>query len=413
MNDSLAVRIRKSRLEEVLFLLLFFAWFTLDFVFNLNVEDYSWATATEYRAWFRPIKYLIALYIFLFRKYSLRDWFIIACVGAFLYYNAKRSTVLYNYYTFYYDLFYAWLFIAAAKREDIDRVLKLTAILSLVYLAAAVIFPFTGAVPNMVDVREGKLDRYAFSFTHPNQLGFRFFIMMACFIWWQRNSWNRRHVILCTVALIIFQLVVGSKTATLGMLLLILAVSLQIPFGRLDEEKRRIVLIGIAVGTTALNISLLIMGVFFKDTGVMHLANEFLTGRLGLAHQAFEEFGISWLGQKVQLLRPERIIAGIGPSVIAVDSAYAHLLVRQGIAVTVLALFGFFWIHLKAARRGCFLETVFLSVIALYGSSEQMFYWAMGNVFLIMMTDLFPNNDRDDTVIGHVLRLIKSMLIKK
>ena len=117
MNDSLAVRIRKSRLEEVLFLLLFFAWFTLDFVFNLNVEDYSWATATEYRAWFRPIKYLIALYIFLFRKYSLRGWFIIACVGAFLYYNAKRSTVLYNYYTFYYDLFYAWLFIAAPKRQ--------------------------------------------------------------------------------------------------------------------------------------------------------------------------------------------------------------------------------------------------------------------------------------------------------
>ena len=151
---------RAEKLENIVFLVLFIAWFTLDFLFNIDIDSFSWSTEANYLHLLSPIKYCMMIYIFLFRRYSVRNWIIIFGVGILLFVSARRSE--------YYVILYAWLFIVAAKPEMIDRVIRVTFFLSLLYVILTVISALTGVLPNTFN-RRGTEIRMALGFTHPNQ----------------------------------------------------------------------------------------------------------------------------------------------------------------------------------------------------------------------------------------------------
>ena len=399
---------RRTKTDEIIFFLLFFFWFTLDFIFSMKVEDFAWATADVYRAWFRPIKYLSALYIFLFRKYHLKDWLVIVLVAALLYFTARRSEVLHDLDTSYFDLFHAWLFIVMAKREYLDKTIKLTAILSFFYISAAAVLALSGVLVHLVYYR-GTTARMALGFTHPNVFGFRVMIMILCYLWWRRGRSRWYDYAPTTIIVFFTWYFTRSRTSVLCVVIVIFAVFLKKTYEKLNNRIRTVFLKTIVWGTLTLNILLFLLGIVYMENPVVKLLNTALSERLKYANMAYLEFGFNWFGQKVFLGRPERMANGFPSDPVIVDNAYFHMFLRQGILVGIIVCTALFLCHLKAARRGNYLETIILAVLFLYGSSEHMVLWAMGNVFLLFLTELFSHDERDATLPKAGMEVAKSI----
>ena len=388
---------RAEKLENIVFLVLFIAWFTLDFLFNIDIDSFSWSTEANYLHLLSPIKYCMMIYIFLFRRYSVRNWIIIFGVGILLFVSARRSE--------YYVILYAWLFIVAAKPEMIDRVIRVTFFLSLLYVILTVISALTGVLPNTFN-RRGTEIRMALGFTHPNQLAFRILILAGCYTWLRRSSWRWMDDLVLFLVILILRFIANSLTSTLCAGLLLMAMLFRFIYTKLDGRWRSGVLWIIVMGTFCLNALFFILTFCYSDSGFTKTVSDIMSRRLEFGHQAFKDFGVSFLGQVVYLTKGEREFAGLAEELI-VDNAYIHLLLREGILVFLIVNAGYFLCQVKAVKRNDYYTTVLLAIMAFYGSGETMLFWAMGNVFLIFLTDLFRHTDRDATIWEHGSKLLK------
>ena len=390
---------RSFQLEDLLFFVLFFLWFSLDFLYSLEIQMFAWGVNPVYLRLLSPLKHAVAAYILLFRRYSVREWLIIAAVAVLLFFSARRSG--------YYDIFYAWLFVTAAKRENVDRTIDLAGVLSFIYVMASIILSLTGLIPDTLYYR-GEMIRHSFGFPHPNQMGFRIFIMMACMIWRTHGKMSGWSYLCITGVAVFVWLVANSRTACASIMMLALLGILRPYLKSLERRKLRSLLVFVTFAAAVANLALILVTVFYVDSGIMRILNKLLSDRLAFGHEALMEFGTSFLGQIAYLTRSERAFAGLGGEII-VDSIYGNMILRCGMAVFLLVVAGYIFSMLKASDEGDYLTVFFLAVMACYGTIEQMAGWPMWNVFLVLLTDLFPRSEEGRTIFGHC----KTLLVRR
>lgn len=387
-------------LGRTAFFAIFVLWFTIEYVYGINVFKFSWGTNAAYLRIMSPVKYIFVLYIALFKKYDLKTWFIIAAVSALLFVSARISH--------FYDIFYAWLFLVAAKGEDSEKIIKLSAILLTVYLVVTVSLAAFGVLDNVTFSRPNEVVRYSYGFQHPNQLGFRLFMLLACLLYICRDRLRIWHFAAAAAVAAVSWIVLNSRAQIICIFMAAGLAALKKPFDRLALKKQTWILRGMLAVSACAAVLMLAETFLFENTGLMHLANKALSNRFGFSRAACDEWGVKLLGQRIFITMSERASVGLTGEII-VDSAFVNILLRAGVIAAALFIIGYNLSLSAHMKRNDYSKCAVMMLMSVYGMIELMPYMPMWNVFLLFLSDAVPNQSSDRTV----FRTLKDLFTKK
>lgn len=385
----------KRRIEDFLFFALFFSWFSLDFIYSAEIGNYTWGTQSMYLHLLSPIKYMLIFYILLFCRYNWKQWVVIGVTAAVLFYSARNSEM--------YNLFYVWLFIISAKGRKTDRILKAVILLSASFLFFIIGASLTGFLQNNIITRKDII-RYSLGFPHPNQLGFRFFILSSAILFVKREKLRAYHYIVPAISVIITFFVTNSRTASICIAAVTAVALFSKAFSGMKKQTKKAILF-VCVGLALFfNIVPLIMSVFYQDNGIFGFADKMLSHRLLYSNTAFREFGTCLFGQKIYVTHTERLLAGLGEEII-IDNAYINILMRCGIIVYLLFSLGYSYSMMRHALLEDYFATLFMMIMAAYGAIELMFCQPMWNVYLLLIGNVFTDTPMARTIPKYILQL--------
>lgn len=394
---------KMKKFENRVYFVLFVLWFTLDFVYSTSIGKYNWGSKAYYLQILSILKYFLCFYIIALKKYSWKEWIILAGVSALFFVSGRNSQ--------YYDVFYGWLFIAASKDIPFKKIAKYTAIMSVVYLSLTVVFALTGLIDNPVYYRTelsgisklAQRPRYALGFEHPNGFGFRMFILIFCCLYLKKDKTLRIYdYLLIAGAVAIGWFVLNSKTTCICILFSVLGFLFVKRFETCNAFWKKTILY-MMVGTSLFgNIISVLLSLVYTKKGIPLFFNRLLTGRIELGNRVYREYGISLLGQQAFLTKSERAAAGLRGEII-LDNAYHTMLFRFGLIIYILFTAIYIYAMVKQIRTNKYWNVFCLMLMALYGIIEQFYYMPMWNIFLLLLAEIFASDRNNETLIPESL----------
>lgn len=405
--------------QELFFLVLFAVWFSLDYFYSLNLGKYVIGRNTYYLRFLSPLKYAAILYVALFRflpsalrglgvsgsvrssgmkenapeqrsvsckNRSFRDLAVLlaeTAVLAFLFLTGRRSG--------FYELFYAFLLIIAAKDVRFEKVVKLTAVLLAVYLPLTYLasrFGILDEVEGEELVRNGIIRR-GFGFQHPNHIAFRYMILHCCLCYlFQDESYRSgKSVLLYLFTAFVLYLAWTYQNSRCTIICIVIMTAIFLfrgVFAKLDARAGKALLMLLVFGALVI-VAFSVAGTLrYEGTGFLAAADRILSCRLSYGKNAVNEFGLSVFGRVIALTKSERAAAGLGEEII-IDCAYVNILLRAGIAALVVfaaACLAGMWKH---ASRVHYFETCILFLMVCAGAIELDMYQVTSNIFLLLI----------------------------
>lgn len=147
---------------------------------------------------------------------------------------------------------------------------------------------------------------------------------------------------------------------------------------------------------TALIFSILsILAVYKYDQGsqIWMSLNNFFTGRITLAKNAVDTYGITWFGSKVSWITTEKAaIENVATNVI--DNGYLRLLIIYGIIPFVLFIIGLTLLIKRKVKENSMDQVFCIILFLIYGFMEAALFNPQINVFLLLIGELVYINIR-------------------
>ena len=235
------------------------------------------------------------------------------------------------------------IFIFAARDIPFRKLAKFSMI-AIAFLGTLVImFAAIGAIPNASYISETRVTRYAIGFTHPN-VGPMFFIFV--FMEWAYLRGERFSISDAAGILLLEGVLFYYTNCRTTLIMTVMLVITMLAFRYYSPKKglpTPMIIIWSGIAAILAAFSIIISLIYTPDVGWMEEANHILSGRLALSHRAFEEYGVSWLGQTIVFGKPSNYDVMTGawverPNSLIVDNMYVRQIISCGIVFSVMAL---------------------------------------------------------------------------
>ena len=280
-------------------------------------------------------------------------------------------------------LFWVALFVVCSHGVRLRPLAWLSFSLSLVTVATAMAFAGAGIIENVVTTRAG-VTRYAMGFSHANFLGLYLLIACMSFSVLRFGKNPLPDLALIGVADAINLATADSRTTVL---LSALQAALLVTFYVLRSEtaRRRARFCFGAVVFLAVALSIYFM-VFFDASSAWQAAlNDFLSGRLNLAHRYFLMQPLTLLGSDFSGYAPIYWENGKTYAFV-VDNAWCHLILRFGVLPAFAFITGYGLLLLRMLRGKRWDALLFgIVLMAVYGFSETLGVRFECNYFLFAL----------------------------
>lgn len=365
-------------LEENLLVLVYAIWFSLEFLSTSMLSELSsFQWYLEMINSLAYLKYFLLGCVLLLRKRTLKQWCIISLIAVLLFITAAQAE--------YIILFSAYLLICAVEERDIRKLIKVTAVLSAFLIFLIISLSLSGVIKNLFFERKG-YSRYALGFEHPNNLGFRVFIMVACWFWLRKDCIKIWDYVICVAMIIFVWAIPNSWTACMGMAAVMLMALIKPIYNKMGDSLKKTVLIGMSAVACISNFGVVLTSIWFRNGGILAALNKLLSGRLYLSKEAIDYYGVHIWGQVT-----DNVIYNPQSKTIIVDCGYVSILLSFGIIVYLLVSFLYVYSMYKEARNLHFENVCFLMIISLYMINEKACYLIYQNVLLVLIAVPFFN----------------------
>jgi len=313
------------------------------------------------------------------RTYSKRELFLIAgisvpiVIAAFL--SGNKS------------LLAAWMFLAAAKNEDMDRALHMAYRMLLFGIPAVFLLCFFGFIEDNVLIMR-QVQRYSLGFVHPNTLGMRIFQLILCHCYIHRERLGVIHYLSVVFAVLFVYKFPNSQTVCICLLFFLFLLLLSRFLSGRKRNLWGIYAKCLVAGAVLANVASLFLSFFdvSRNPVLAHL-NVWMSSRFACANRVWALYGVSFLGQKIYVSEEERKLAGITEK-LWLDNAYMSILLRHGIVTFLLFSIGYVWLMKYAAAQKKYMLLTVLFLFAVYGIMETGMYAIGQNLFLLFFADL-------------------------
>lgn len=398
----------RSKYEERLFLIAFSCY-----VFA------TWFSSTGYQSflgldynWFRRILYGISL-LCLAGKYilqgnSLKEHLLVATVGtAFLISAFVSGSHL---------LIWCYAFVACARHTSIKPISFCIFLVLIIVGAITFTGYFLGAIPSYdLASTATRGTRYSLGFSHPNTLAFYLLTFQLAWISMRREFLGLRDLTFLIVFALSAHFLTFSRTADGAFTLLIVCViSLLIRTYHSTSKNHgrdsipQPLLIAIFAAIFAIVAFSIFSMLFYDGSNPVWLKLDSISsGRLHLAHQYFNESGITAFGQSFEDSAVQNTDIHSDDITFLVDNLYCNVLLRYGLVSWILSFSGVIVAlnHLK--RNGQYAWLLGISMFLLVGLFEALFFKPSFNYFVLglhmsLYKDDISNSAWDNSSLSNV-----------
>ncbi|WP_029231737.1 hypothetical protein [Butyrivibrio sp. VCB2006] len=317
---------------------------------------------------------LLVINIVFFHKYTPRDIGIIV-LGTLLIgiatINSKNNSLM-----------AAWIFVVASKNVPFNRIVRMVYLSQLMAFGIVIYLFFRGYIDDKVFLR-GDITRHSLGFTHPNQLGVMLFLLAAYRLYNRKDKLNGFDVLLTLFMAYFVYKVPNCNTSFYALVILGIIVFIHVMTVRLGGNLEKLSIVYIATAVIVNAISIIFSTCNPTANPLVKKFDYFMSLRFSLCYKTYRYYGISWLGQDVQLF-VNKIATGKFYH-FWLDNSYMALLLRYGIVVYVCfsCVYVVAMIHQKKKKDYLLIEIMCL--YAIYGVMENNFFSISQNIFLILL----------------------------
>lgn len=377
----MSLRIKTKVHKPSYFMCVILFWCTTEMLFSMRLEStigiQTVGTLNTIQSYI--VLGLLLIQIVCFQRYQKRDLVRIAiCVVVVM-----VATVCSGFNNQFMSL---TLFVIAAKNEKLEDVIRIIYKVSLVMIPIIILLGLTGIIENYTLYRDA-MPRYSLGFSHPNYLGRRIYVLVACrfYLRFQKLKWS--DYLLAAAAVVFCYIVPNSMTATLLLALLILLTLAYKAAQKVNAERTFLyVLIFFAVASNV--VSLVLGSIDLSRYPVLSLLDTSLHGRFSTGYVALKTYGVNLFGHEVYTYKQANDLGlSLNKYIYYLDNSYYNILYRYGLVVYIG--FSYFYIYnmvLQTRKKNAIL-VIFLFIIALYAIEETELYNLATNIFLLSLSD--------------------------
>ncbi len=371
----------KIRIPDYYMCVLIF-WFGTEFLLGTTLKSFL-GVSTEFLNQLQAyiVLGLVLIQIVAFQNYTVKEIVMIATVSVLIIIAVIRSGEI--------VLMSFWVFVIAGKNIDFDRVVRMIYRMCWILTIFVIALYYIGVLEDYT-VYRGTIFRSSLGFSHPNMLGQRLFLLVACHFYLRFHTLDLRDYLLAVAACIFCYVVPNSQTAVILLLAMIVGIFIYKIFQRMGKELW--FMGGLIVASAGCNvISILLSSIDVRKNQTLWLLNVLLSRRFSACHTILQLYGVSWFGQKVYITANERALVGIKQALYC-DNAYCSILVTYGIIV--YALFSCIYLYnmyLQIKKQKVAL-VFFLFLISVYGIMEHTLFALSANIFLLTLKDVIYRN---------------------
>lgn len=376
------------KIQKNPFTIIFILWYATEILFNTTLTEIMGIAKVQLNSIINYLVLGVLLFqIIIFQKYKVREIVLIIFITIPIVVSAVSSS--------YLSLLSTWMFIVAAKKTELERIINIAYKILLVMLPLVIGLHFLGYIDEIVFVRNSVI-RHSLGFSHPNQLGLRIFQLVACRCYLRRTNFKVADFIFILFAALFVYLIPNSQTAYICIFILFVLLLIYIFIEKYNKELLGIYMNGLLIMTIFFNfISVLCSVVGVNGSPIIKKVNDFISLRFSRCHRIFQMYGVTFWGQKIYVSMEERKLAGLSVTeILYLDNAYMTLLIRLGIlSYSIFSIIIIISMIYYKKRKYVTLLIIF-SVYALYGVMESGWFLMTHNIFLIAISNVLYGKEK-------------------
>lgn len=373
--------INKVKDSELLFYLAYVIW-TVNFVINQTYYSDILPVSEIYNI------LRVVIYLLLYTKFiidnpynkKILSFIIIMGLVFITTINSKLVSIM--------EIF---LFIYSARNIDIKRIIKISLILHISLMIIIVVSSFIGIIENNVWYREDNSIRYGIGYRYTTFLANYFFhiVLMYVFLKELKNV-----TLVECISIIIINKVIYYYTDTKAVFYLVnLAIIMLYIYSKnnviLEKTFIQKNICKYCFPIFAL-ITILITKSYTSSNYILNIMNKVLTGRLSLGKLAYDQYGISILGQPIIWNTGNIGVDEWGIQVYNyVDSSYVNILLNFGLVILIFICIGFVIVGKEAVKMNNINLYIVLIFIALHSITDPQLIELGYNPFILMISVIF------------------------
>jgi hypothetical protein len=365
---------RRDKIGQWLIYLATFLWFGFEILVYSKVKNIAWWKVSEVNTYITMIVLILLVsYIFFFQEYSYYEVIIILAISVVVCVSTVRSGRN--------EIMSTWLFVMVAKKIDLDKIVFISYFALLIFSATVIYLYLIGEIDETVLYRGGRL-RHSLGFIHPNYLGIRCFQFITAHIYLRRNKIAIWDYILIGGAIYFVAAVSNCQTSYYALATLLVFLMLDRLFSYFigGRELYLKVLVLLALLVNCVSVALTYIDVMKYP--VLQTLDEYLSRRFSCCHKVMNFYGISLLGQQVQIYG---VHFGQIYNKYFLDMAYSALIIRYGLIVYVLISSMYICSMIISRKNNNPMLVIILCLYAIYGIMENTMFSLRQNIFLIAM----------------------------
>lgn len=289
-----------------------------------------------------------------------------------------------------YNIIILYTIIISAIGFKLGKVIRLDFLCRTISVIGTIILSIINITNDFLMYRIGEngvtYTRHSLGFEHPNTLSTNIFIILISYIYIRYEKFNLIDTLLIGIIGYICNLVTGARTSMMCIILILILMFLDKKINILRNNFLRNIFIIIVPICTI--ISIILVFIYKYDIKIIEQINILLTGRIKSASYFLQNYSISILGQKLELVSIIESIATSEQQRI-LDNLYVKILVNYGIFALVL----YNWINVRLMKlffkKKNKLIIIIMFTVSIYGILESMVIIPSFSLFLILTSDLF------------------------
>lgn len=278
---------------------------------------------------------LLTIKLVMIDRYKVKQFLILILIGIISLIAARQSG--------YTNLFLFVMFMISARNVNFRDINQTYFIIGCTIVGLAFIASKIGLIENLTYYR-GDVKRQSFGIIYPTDFAAHIFYLILSYCFLINRRLKAGEAIIC---LLLAAFIDRYADARLDVFLIILTVVffyvlMSNSFQNLFQHKIRTIS---ALTPSILFIVSFMISYFYKPFGILAEINSLLSGRLGLANKAFQNYPIKLFGQPIQMIAfggkegNNLSYSAIDRSLyFFIDSSYIYTLLRYGVLFTIILL---------------------------------------------------------------------------
>lgn len=290
-----------------------------------------------------------------------------------------------------------FIFILLSSKVDYKLVLKVYMSFSAIILLSTILLHFLGFIPDfLLSFDSGVRARSSLGFSYYTFSAQTFFFFICAFTVYKESKIAYLEILVLEFINCFIYFYTNTRSPYQLGTIVLLYVFLKKVFklkGIINHKFLR----SICLLSYPIAFSILYYITFMTSDNTFYSLNSLLSNRLALNISAFQQFGVSVLGQKIQFSNIDAW-GGYSKTYNYVDSAYFQNLIVNGWMFTIILFFFFTFLCVKAIKRKKDILLVVLATMAIHAMFDPQIGWIWYSPFaLLFLNNLNTFKYKDDS----------------